>query len=179
MFRTGQLLTTPKTNTNNSMVKFDIKRILNPSMLLLAGAILIQIVALIIYTQTGVNEFNETLSNEVLLFSIINLVFGLLILLVRLLSIDDINFLQGSFDVFIALNYIIALFTFMFYIISQVNYLANVFVSIDGTKISPTFVLTALTILLSFVLYLVSSLLYKKIRNEKPEIVIEGAKSNE
>lgn len=161
------------------MIKFDVKRIINPSMLLLLGAILIQIVALIIYTNTGVNEFNETLSKEVLLFSIINLVFGLIIVLVRLLSIDDIKFLQSSFDVFIALNYILALFTFMFYIISQVNYLANVLVSIDGTKISAVFVLTAGTLLISFVLYLVSSFLYKKINHEKAVIAVEGAKSNE
>lgn len=159
------------------MIKFDIKRIINPSMLLLIGAILIQVVALIVYTQTGINEFNDALSNEVLIFSVINLVIGVILLLIRVLSIDDSKFLINKFDACITLNYIIGLFVLMFFIVSQVNYLTNVFVSIDGTKISFAFVLTAVTMLISSALYLVSAILYKKIN--KAQIIVEGGESNE
>ena len=159
------------------MIKFDIKRIINPSMLLLIGAVLIQVVALIIYTQTGVNEFNDTLSTEVLIFSIINLVIGVILLVIRVLSIDEIKLLTNTFDTCITLNYIVGLFVLMFFIVSQVNYLTNVLVSIDGTKISFAFVFTAVTMLISSALYLVSAILYKKIN--KAEVVVEGGKSNE
>ena len=146
-------------------------------MLLLIGAILIQVVALIVYTQTGINEFNDALSNEVLIFSVINLVIGVILLLIRVLSIDDSKFLINKFDACITLNYIIGLFVLMFFIVSQVNYLTNVFVSIDGTKISFAFVLTAVTMLISSALYLVSAILYKKIN--KAQIIVEGGESNE
>ena len=86
------------------MIKFDIKRIINPSMLLLIGAILIQVVALIIYTQTGVNEFNDTLSTEVLIFSIINLVVGVILLVIRVFSINEIKLLTNTFDTCITLD---------------------------------------------------------------------------
>ena len=65
----------------------------------------------------------------------------------------------------------------MFFIVSQVNYLTNVLVSIDGTKISFAFVFTAATMLISSALYLVSAILYKNIN--KAEVVVEGGKSNE
>ena len=54
-----------------------------------------------------------------------------------------------------------ALFAFMFFVISKVNYITNVIVSIDGTKISFIFVFTVIVFLLSFVLFLVSGIMYK------------------
>ena len=130
-------------------------------MLFLGIAILIQVLALIIYNATGVDEFNDTLSKEVIIFSIISIALGVILLLVRLFGFDETKILLGNFDVFIVLDYILALFAFMFFIISKVNYITNVIVSIDGTKISFIFVFTVIVFLLSFALFLVSGIMYK------------------
>ena len=143
------------------MKKFSFKRLINLPMLFLGIAILIQVLALIIYNATGVDEFNDTLSKEVIIFSIISIALGVILLLVRLFGFDEAKILLGNFDVFIVLDYILALFAFMFFIISKVNYITNVIVSIDGTKISFIFVFTVIVFLLSFALFLVSGIMYK------------------
>lgn len=143
------------------MKKFSFKRLFNLPMLFLGIAVLIQILALIIYNATGVDEFNDTLSKEVIIFSIISIALGVILLLVRLFGFDEAKILLGNFDVFIVLDYILALFAFMFFIISKVNYITNVIVSIDGTKISFIFVFTVIVFLLSFALFLVSGIMYK------------------
>ena len=89
-------------------------------MLFLGIAVLIQVLALIIYNATGVDEFNDTLSKEVIIFSIISIALGVILLLVRLFGFDEAKILLGNFDVFIVLDYILALFAFMFFIISNV-----------------------------------------------------------
>ena len=143
------------------MKKFSFKRLINLPMLFLGIAVLIQVLALIIYNATGVDEFNDTLSKEVIIFSIISIALGVILLLVRLFGFDEAKILLGNFDVFIVLNYILALFAFMFFVISKVNYITNVIVSIDGTKISFIFVFTVIVFLLSFALFLVSGIMYK------------------
>ena len=143
------------------MKKFSFKRLFNLPMLFLGIAVLIQVLALIIYNATGVDEFNDTLSKEVIIFSIISIALGVILLLVRLFGFDEAKILLGNFDVFIVLDYILALFAFMFFIISKVNYITNVIVSIDGTKISFIFVFTVIVFLLSFALFLVSGIMYK------------------
>ena len=143
------------------MKKFSFKRLINLPMLFLGIAVLIQVLALIIYNATGVDEFNDTLSKEVIIFSIISIALGVILLLVRLFGFDEAKILLGNFDVFIVLDYILALFAFMFFVISKVNYITNVIVSIDGTKISFIFVFTVIVFLLSFALFLVSGIMYK------------------
>ena len=144
-------------------------------MLLLCVGILIQVVALIIYVLTGVDEFNSTLSTPVLIFSIASMVLGLVLLVLRLFGIDESRFLVGNYDLLVIIAYLLALFAFMFYIISKVNYITNVLVSIDGTKISFVFVLTIVVFLLSFVAFLVSGIMYKKLAPK----VEEGGQVNE
>ena len=145
------------------MKEFSFKRLINLPMLFLGVAILIQVLALIIYNATGVDEFNDTLSQEVIIFSIISIALGAILLLLRLFGFDEARFLLGNFDVFIVLNYILALFAFMFFAISKVNYIINVIVSIDGTKLSFAFVFTIIVFLLSFALFLTSGIMYKSL----------------
>ena len=145
------------------MKNFSFKRLINLPMLFLAVAIVAQIIGLIIYNATGIDEFNDTLSKEVIIFSVISIVLGVILLLVRLFGFDEAKALLGNFDVFVVLNYIFALFVFMFFIISKVNYITNVIVSIDGTKISAIFVITILVFLISFALFLASGIMYKKL----------------
>ena len=149
------------------MKKFSFKRLLNLPMLFLGLGLLIQVIALIIYSATGVDEFNDALSKEVIIFGVIVIVLGAILLVLRLFGLDEIKFLFGNFDVFIVINYILALFAFMFYIISKVNYITNVIVSIDGTKISFIFILTVVVYLLSFVSFLISGIMYKKLVKEE------------
>ena len=151
------------------MKKFSFKRLINLPMLFLGIAVLIQVLSLIIYNATGIDEFNDTLSKEVIIFSVISIALGVILLLVRLFGFDEAKILLGNFDVFIAINYILALFAFMFFVISKVNYITNVIVSIDGTKISFIFVFTVIVFLLSFALFLVSGIMYKRLakREEK------------
>ena len=143
------------------MKKFSFKRLINLPMLFLGIAVLIQVLSLIIYNATGIDEFNDTLSKAVIVFSIISIALGAILLLVRLFGFDEAKILLGNFDVFIVLNYILALFAFMFFVINKVNYITNVIVSIDGTKISFIFVFTVIVFLLSFALFLVSGIMYK------------------
>ena len=132
------------------MVKFDIKRLLKIHTILLILGLVLEIAALVVYNITGVNEFNATLSSPVLVFTIISIVLASIILVLRVLSIDEIKIVKLHLDIVIVANYVIALFAFMFYAISQANYLANVLVSIDGNTISFTFVLTVALFVLSF-----------------------------
>lgn len=145
------------------MKNFSFKRLLNLPMLFLGLGIIIQVIALIVYNATGIDEFNDTLSKEVITFGVIVIVLGAILLVLRLFGFDEAKILLGNFDVFIVLNYILALFAFMFFIISKVNYITNVIVSIDGTKISFIFVFTVIVFLLSFVLFLVSGIMYKRL----------------
>ena len=66
-------------------------------------------------------------------------------------------------------GYLLALMGFLYYIVSQVNYLANVFVAIDGTTISFPFILTAGSFLLAFVFMLLSGILGKKDADKQGE----------
>ena len=157
------------------MKNFSFKRLLNLPMLFLGLGVLIQVVALIIYNATGIDEFNDALSKEVVIFGIIAIALGTILLVIRLFGFDEVKVLFGNFDIFVIIDYILALFAFMFYIISKVNYITNVIVSIDGTKISFIFVLTIVVFLLSFVSFLVSGIMYKKLVKK----VEEGGQVNE
>lgn len=141
------------------MKSVSLKSLLAPSTILLASAVLLEVIALILYSLTGVNEFNETLSAPVLIFAIVAGIHGLLLLLALILALD--RYLR-AFDALVYLAYILGLLAFVFYIGSQANYLASVFVSIDGTSISAVFVLTVALLLLSSFAFLFAGIFLKK-----------------
>ena len=157
------------------MKNFSFKRLFNLPVLFLGLGVLFQIITLIIYATTGVDEFNASLSNEVLIFSVVTICLGFVLLLMRLFGFDELKILFGNFDLFIIITYLLSLFAFMFFVISKVNYITNVIVSIDGTKISFIFILTVVLFLLSFVLFLLSGIIFKKTAKN----VEEGEKQNE
>ena len=144
------------------MIKFDIKRLLSLHTILLILGLALEIAALVVYNMTGVNEFNATLSSPVLIFAIISIVLGSVLLILRVLSIDEVKVVKLYLDLVIVINFVVGLFAFMFYVISQVNYLANVLVSIDGTKISFTFVLTVALFVLAFLLTAAAAFFYRR-----------------
>lgn len=138
-------------------MRISLKNLLSPSMILLGFAIVIEAAGLIIYSQTGIDEFSSVLSTSVLAFPAVACGLGVLLLFLRLFNLD--RFLRGLTDLIPFVAYLIALLGFIYYVGSQANYLANVFVSIDGNSISSVFVLTVGFFLLGFVAFLVSGIL--------------------
>ena len=154
------------------MKNFQIRNLLDPSVISLFAGILLETVGLIVYSQTGVNDFNEKLSTPVLVFAIVAVVFGAILLFLKAFVLDRL--LRGSFEILPWVNYLFALLGLVYYIGSQVNYLANVLVSIDGNSISAAFVITLCMLLLSSVAFLVAGILVKK--KVQPQ---EGGNENE
>lgn len=148
-------------------MRFDIKKLFNVPMILMLSGIAVEVVALIVYVLTGVDEFNEALSTPVLVFAATTIALGVILLALRVVGVDNSKALARNFDTLITLDYVLGIFPFMFYIASKVNYLANVFVSIDGTKISPIFVITVLFFLIAFAVILASAITAKKIMKEE------------
>ena len=58
--------------------------------------------------------------------------------------------------------YALALLSWLFYLVSQINYITNMLVAIDGTKLSLTFVISVLLIGAAWVLSLMTALLFGK-----------------
>lgn len=112
----------------------------------LFAGFLLGLLALILYLFTGRNEFNQD-------FSISFIVSCSLALCVDVL---------GFFFPYKALKYgsfVIGLFGFVKFISANINYITNVFVSIDNTSFSASFLITFLSLLLSLLFPLVSGIL--------------------
>ena len=146
-----------------------VKRLVNLPILFLGVGIVCGLVALIIYYATGINEFNDTLSPLCLGFSYAAIILGVVLVLARFFGVDNLKHIGDNFDILVVTDYLFGLAAFLFFITSKVNYIANVFVSIDGTTFDPAFIMTILFYLISFVAILVSSILYKKIVQENKE----------
>ena len=58
--------------------------------------------------------------------------------------------------------YALALLSWLFYLVSQINYITNMLVAIDGTKLSLIFVISVLLIGAAWVLSLMTALLFGK-----------------
>lgn len=114
-----------------------------------ALGILLGILAVILYISFGKNVFNRELSLLAILPAIIGFVLGTITLFIDVQPLNDISFL-------------LILYGFISYIGSQVNYIANVFTSIDGSSFSVPFILTMLFFLLSLVASLISIFLPKE-----------------
>lgn len=114
----------------------------------MAAALLLAIVGLILYCLTGATIFNPNLNSKVI--ASLGVAVGLSIL-----------FLVFSTKMGRYLVYLLLLFAFIEFINSQVTYIANVFVAIDGSTFSASFVGTFLSILLAAILAFVSGILTK------------------
>ena len=151
------------------MIKFDVKKFIKPSSIFLIIGFIVEVIAICFYFFTGVNDFNISLSIEVIVFGVISIVFGAFVLFMKVLSIDEYKNIKKYLDVVVTINYVLALFAFMYYLISQVNYLANVIVSIDGTKVSFEFIFTILLLVLAFCFNITSAVLLRRESKEEKE----------
>ncbi len=141
-------------------MNIDFFRIKDRSVILLLVSMLFQLVSLILYGATGLTEFTAELSSAVLAFSILSLISGAGIVLITVLGICE-KYNKKVLDIGIYVVYLFGLLAWLFYITSQVNYLVNIFVAIDGTKLTAAFILTVLFFLFAWFAALVSAILYR------------------
>ena len=141
-------------------MNIDFFRIKDRSVILLLVSMLFQLVSLILYGATGLTEFTAELSSAVLAFSILSLISGAGIVLITVLGICE-KYTKKVLDIGIYVVYLFGLLAWLFYITSQVNYLVNIFVAIDGTKLTAAFILTVLFFLFAWFASLVSAILYR------------------
>lgn len=117
--------------------------------LLLALSLLSLVLALIFYLVYGETEFNPTLSLSVLIPSYI--------LLAVIVCLGAIGMKEGKFIAFL-----LSLYILIEYITSQVTYIVNVFVGIDGNSFTPVFLVAFIGYLATPILLLASYILTKR-----------------
>ena len=150
------------------MKNFNWKRLTSLSSIFLALGVVLEAIGLIAYAVKGVDEFNDALSLPVLILAISALALSLFLYASKAFFSDS-SVANPIFEVGVYSGYLLALMGFLYYIVSQVNYLANVFVAIDGTTISFPFILIAGSFLLAFVFMLLSGILGKKDADKQGE----------
>ena len=128
----------------------------NIPILLCIAADVIHLGALVMYCVTGKTEFTAELSSFVIAFGSVTVLLGICSILLKLFSWG-----KKWVEVGLCVAALFGLLTFLFYIVNEVNYIANILVSIDGTKISVTFALTVLLYLISWIMMLVAAITCK------------------
>ena len=115
-------------------------------------ALLLGVLAYVLYAKNGITEFNPTLSQK----AIIAVFVGAGLCAVSLVfAYKPVKYLA----------YLAYLYAFLAFLNSQITYIVNVFVSIDGSTFSAGFLLTAASFLLAMLLALVSAILTKNGRD--------------
>ena len=122
-----------------------IKNIKSLSGILMIISIVASIAALILYILTGVTPFTPKLSTPVIIFLSIGIPFGIASIFIPKFS-KQIKYLA----------YIMFLFAFLMFVVAEITYIANIFVAIDGTSFSASFIITFIMLIASFVLALIS-----------------------
>lgn len=113
------------------------------------------IAALVIYCQTGVTSFSISLSTKCIVFSCIGIALCALGLVFDFRELRYLAFLSY-------------LYAFLWFIDSQVNYIANVFVSIDGYGFTAGFLGAAICFVLALAFALAAGILTgRKLFREK------------
>ena len=120
----------------------------SPSYLLLIGGLVLGVLALILYLTTGKTQFTPTLSTSVIVFLIIGIVSSLVSV-----------FFENKYIKYV--SYWCFLFAFLQYILAEITYISNIFVSIDGTSFSFEFIITFIALIGSFVCVLISANMQK------------------
>ena len=124
---------------------------------LLTVSLLFQLCSLAVYVLTGVTEFTPALSLRVFGFGGSSLILGL-ILLIAGKMVGEEHALKKLSDYGLFLVYALGLLAWLFYLTSEINYIANILVAIDGTGVSSFFVLRAGLFLAAWLLALLSAI---------------------
>lgn len=108
------------------------------------GALLLFLIALAAYALTGRNEFNTELSMKVI------------VPLGVAAGLELISLFKGI-QIMEYAAYLCGLYAWLEYLCSQIYYIVNVFVAIDGTTFSAGFMLTAAAGLLAWIFALLAA----------------------
>lgn len=110
------------------------------------AALLCAVVGLILYIATGKTVFTPKLNGAVIALLLVGIALNAATL------VYDLKLMKYA-------GYLVYLFSFLQYVRIEVSYIANVFVSIDGTKFTAAFIFTFLLILVATVVSLISAIL--------------------
>lgn len=118
------------------------------SSIFIVASFICALITLIIYLNTGIDQFTTKLSAKVIALLIICAVIGVAV------SVFEVK--TGKFIVYLA-----GLWAWLSYLITQVNYIANLIADIDGNSMSIAFITTILFGALTWIFSLVSAILQK------------------
>ena len=118
------------------------------SLWLALAAMLLGAAAYFLYAKNGITEFSPALSKS----AVIALWVGVGLCLVGIVL---------NCKPILVLSYLVYLYAFFGFVGSQVTYITNIFVSIDGTTFSTGFILTAASFVLAIVAALAAAILSK------------------
>lgn len=138
------------------------------SLLLPSGLLLVASLAL--YAP----EFSPELSGMVLGLGCACIGLEGCVIAVAALLHDEGKLIARLLDVIIYAAYALGLLTWLFYLVNEVNYITNILVAIDGTKISFVFLATALGFACAWVLALVCAMRCSKVLKKAEEAKQEG-----
>ena len=134
-------------------------------------AMIIAFITIFLYKKIGITVFSPTLNKETILFLILGIIFTVISLGMTFVPFRYVNMFSKLVR-FIA--YLFYLFAFLMFIYSQVNFIANVFVAIDGNTFSGTFILTMVFYILACLLTGLSAGLDNCIPWNKKILVLDG-----
>lgn len=109
-------------------------------------ALIFCIVALCLYVQNGVTSFNPELNTSAIVY--VSICIALCVISIA------VDFKPVKY-----IAYLLCLYAFMWFVYSQVTYIANIIVAIDNTEWSGGFISTAVFFVLSFVFVLLAGIL--------------------
>ena len=125
------------------------------SLWLALAAMILGIAAYFLYAKYGVTEFSPTLNQS----AVIALWVGVALSLIGIVT---------NWKPVKVLAYLAFFYAFFGFANSQATYVANIFVSIDGTTFSAGFIMTAAAFILSIVVALISAIVTKTKKEEVP-----------
>lgn len=111
-------------------------------------ALVCAVAALILYITTGVTVFNPKLDGAVIALLAVGIA----------ISVASVVF---EYKLIKYVAFIIYLSAWFQYLIIEITYIANIFVSIDGTKFTPAFILTFALMLVMTIVSLVAAILLR------------------
>ena len=134
-------------------------------------AMIIALITIFLYKEIGITVFSPTLNKQTIIFLVLGIVFTAISLAMNFVPCKYVTMCEKPVR-FAA--YLMYLYAFLMFIYSQINFIANVFVAIDGNSFSSTFILTMVFYILACVLTAVSAGLNNVIPWKKKTIAIEG-----
>lgn len=146
----------------NKVLNYLLKTVKSKSTYFLAGVVILNVIALILYVNTGVSVFIPKLSSSVIAFMVMGVILPFAVAF-------------SPFKIVYAALYAINLLSCFKYLASQASFIANVFVGIDGSTFPAAFYLIVIFTLASAVLSLIAMHFVKETCiNAAEEPVAEG-----